>query len=200
MGQGGSGRSARWSGHGTDPNYLMCVCAHPAEVRSTLNWGFRLLLWQIEVNRSTGEFQCTWTRSSPTSPLGDESMPNFFSLRLLSLNSKNQTRVRYGNRKAFMCLNFLVSSGFKSPSKATHYEWLDSTTTTFRIRKIGYESRTIRHALPLVLSTWHLGAKYVILSFIYFVCKKISDSRFADDLLPPITLFLFYSRILKNSA
>uniref|UniRef100_A0A1I7WRE3 Uncharacterized protein n=1 Tax=Heterorhabditis bacteriophora TaxID=37862 RepID=A0A1I7WRE3_HETBA len=39
----------------------MCVCAHPAEVRSTLNWGFRLFVKQIEVGRSTGEFQCTWT-------------------------------------------------------------------------------------------------------------------------------------------
>uniref|UniRef100_A0A1I7W715 Uncharacterized protein n=1 Tax=Heterorhabditis bacteriophora TaxID=37862 RepID=A0A1I7W715_HETBA len=31
-----------------------------------------------------------------------------------------------------MCLNYQVSSGFKSPSKVTHYEWLDTTRTTFR--------------------------------------------------------------------
>uniref|UniRef100_A0A1I7X0U4 Ig-like domain-containing protein n=1 Tax=Heterorhabditis bacteriophora TaxID=37862 RepID=A0A1I7X0U4_HETBA len=74
-------------------------------------------------------------RSSPTSRKGDESMPNFFSLRLLSLDSKIQTRVRYENRKVYISLNFQVSSGFKSPSKATHYEWLDTTRTTFRIGK-----------------------------------------------------------------
>uniref|UniRef100_A0A1I7XDP2 Uncharacterized protein n=1 Tax=Heterorhabditis bacteriophora TaxID=37862 RepID=A0A1I7XDP2_HETBA len=28
-----------------------------------------------------------------------------------------------------------LSSGFKSPSKATHYEWLDTTRTTFRLGK-----------------------------------------------------------------
>uniref|UniRef100_A0A1I7WRF8 t-SNARE coiled-coil homology domain-containing protein n=1 Tax=Heterorhabditis bacteriophora TaxID=37862 RepID=A0A1I7WRF8_HETBA len=113
----------------------MCVCAHPAEVRSTLNWGFRLFVKQIEVGRSTGEFQCTWTVSLEDSE-EYESMPNFFSLRLLSLDSKNQTRVKYEYQKVFICLNFQVSSGFKSPSKATHYEWLDTTTTTFRIGKL----------------------------------------------------------------
>uniref|UniRef100_A0A1I7WT16 Transmembrane protein n=1 Tax=Heterorhabditis bacteriophora TaxID=37862 RepID=A0A1I7WT16_HETBA len=73
----GSHRRVRWSCHGTDrglfafglfsylviADYLLCVCAHPAEVRSRLKSGFRLLLRQIEVDRSTGEFQCTWTVS-----------------------------------------------------------------------------------------------------------------------------------------
>uniref|UniRef100_A0A1I7WEU3 Uncharacterized protein n=1 Tax=Heterorhabditis bacteriophora TaxID=37862 RepID=A0A1I7WEU3_HETBA len=34
-----------------------------------------------------------------------------------------------------MLINLLSSSGFKSPSKATHYEWLDTTRTTFQIGK-----------------------------------------------------------------
>uniref|UniRef100_A0A1I7WIG6 O-fucosyltransferase family protein n=1 Tax=Heterorhabditis bacteriophora TaxID=37862 RepID=A0A1I7WIG6_HETBA len=46
-------------------------------------------------------------------------MPNFFSLRLLSLDRKMEPA------RLFKFLNFLVSSGFKSPSKATHNEWED---------------------------------------------------------------------------
>uniref|UniRef100_A0A1I7W8H3 cDNA n=1 Tax=Heterorhabditis bacteriophora TaxID=37862 RepID=A0A1I7W8H3_HETBA len=37
-------------------------------------------------------------------PWKDESMPNFLSLRLLSLDSRNRTSVRYGNRKLFFGL------------------------------------------------------------------------------------------------
>uniref|UniRef100_A0A1I7WM54 Transposase n=1 Tax=Heterorhabditis bacteriophora TaxID=37862 RepID=A0A1I7WM54_HETBA len=33
---------------------------------------------------------------------------------------------------------FSVPSGFKSPSKATHNEWLYTTRTTFRKEKAGY--------------------------------------------------------------
>uniref|UniRef100_A0A1I7WPK5 Pkinase_fungal domain-containing protein n=1 Tax=Heterorhabditis bacteriophora TaxID=37862 RepID=A0A1I7WPK5_HETBA len=33
---------------------------------------------------------------------------------------------------------FIVPSGFKSPSEATHNEWLDTTRTTFRKEKAGY--------------------------------------------------------------
>uniref|UniRef100_A0A1I7WXS3 Ig-like domain-containing protein n=1 Tax=Heterorhabditis bacteriophora TaxID=37862 RepID=A0A1I7WXS3_HETBA len=73
----GSHRRVRWSGHGTDrglflfgllsylviADNLLCVCTHPAEVRNRLKSGFRLFVKQIEVDRSTGEFQCTWTVS-----------------------------------------------------------------------------------------------------------------------------------------
>uniref|UniRef100_A0A1I7X183 Uncharacterized protein n=1 Tax=Heterorhabditis bacteriophora TaxID=37862 RepID=A0A1I7X183_HETBA len=55
----------------------------------------------------------------------------FFSASLIS-RQKNETSEKYGNLKEFIFLNFLVSSGFKSPSKATHNEWLDTTKTTFR--------------------------------------------------------------------
>uniref|UniRef100_A0A1I7XC80 DUF2724 domain-containing protein n=1 Tax=Heterorhabditis bacteriophora TaxID=37862 RepID=A0A1I7XC80_HETBA len=44
-----------------------------------------------------------------------------------------------------MFLNFLVSSGFKSPSKATHYEWLDTTRTTFRIGKVPKAPEAVQH-------------------------------------------------------
>uniref|UniRef100_A0A1I7WE29 Uncharacterized protein n=1 Tax=Heterorhabditis bacteriophora TaxID=37862 RepID=A0A1I7WE29_HETBA len=54
----GSRRRIRWKGHGTDPalyvfgllsylviaDYLLCVCAIPAEVRNRLGWGFRLFV------------------------------------------------------------------------------------------------------------------------------------------------------------
>uniref|UniRef100_A0A1I7XMI4 Serine/threonine-protein kinase Sgk1 n=1 Tax=Heterorhabditis bacteriophora TaxID=37862 RepID=A0A1I7XMI4_HETBA len=59
----------------------------------------------------------------------------------LTSQQKIETRVRYGYRKVYMFLNFLVSSGFKSPSKATHYEWLDTTRTTFRIGKLLLNTR-----------------------------------------------------------
>uniref|UniRef100_A0A1I7WD54 Transposase n=1 Tax=Heterorhabditis bacteriophora TaxID=37862 RepID=A0A1I7WD54_HETBA len=35
-------------------------------------------------------------------------------------------------------MRLVVSSGFKSPSKGTHNEWLDTTRTTFRNGKVGY--------------------------------------------------------------
>uniref|UniRef100_A0A1I7WU63 Transposase n=1 Tax=Heterorhabditis bacteriophora TaxID=37862 RepID=A0A1I7WU63_HETBA len=34
----------------------MCVCALPAEVRSRLNWGFRLFVEQPGVDRVNGTF------------------------------------------------------------------------------------------------------------------------------------------------
>uniref|UniRef100_A0A1I7X3C4 DUF4005 domain-containing protein n=1 Tax=Heterorhabditis bacteriophora TaxID=37862 RepID=A0A1I7X3C4_HETBA len=89
--------------------------------------------WVLNCFRSLLALKCLWTLTGHAEKeWKNESIPNFFSLRLLSLDSKNQTRVSYGNRKAFMSLNFQVSSGFKSPSKATHCEWLDTTRTTFR--------------------------------------------------------------------
>uniref|UniRef100_A0A1I7WEP1 Uncharacterized protein n=1 Tax=Heterorhabditis bacteriophora TaxID=37862 RepID=A0A1I7WEP1_HETBA len=38
-------------------------------------------------------------------------------------------------RSVSVTLPMIFSSGFKSPSKATHYEWLDTTRTTFQIGK-----------------------------------------------------------------
>uniref|UniRef100_A0A1I7WHL8 Signal peptide protein n=1 Tax=Heterorhabditis bacteriophora TaxID=37862 RepID=A0A1I7WHL8_HETBA len=70
--------------------------------------------------------------SFPTSPSGGERIyaQFFISASLISRH------VRYGNRKVFISLNFQVSSGFKSPAKATHNEWLDTTRTTFRYLKV----------------------------------------------------------------
>uniref|UniRef100_A0A1I7XV75 Uncharacterized protein n=1 Tax=Heterorhabditis bacteriophora TaxID=37862 RepID=A0A1I7XV75_HETBA len=42
-----------------------------------------------------------------------------------------------------------LSSGFKSPSKATHYEWLDTTRATFRIGKTSRPS-ALKHPVGVV--------------------------------------------------
>uniref|UniRef100_A0A1I7XUF1 C-type lectin domain-containing protein n=1 Tax=Heterorhabditis bacteriophora TaxID=37862 RepID=A0A1I7XUF1_HETBA len=50
-----------------------------------------------------------------------------------------------------------VSSGFKSPSNATHYEWLDTTRTTFRIGKTNsYFGGQLLYSYPMD----ELGKKY----------------------------------------
>uniref|UniRef100_A0A1I7WKD9 Uncharacterized protein n=1 Tax=Heterorhabditis bacteriophora TaxID=37862 RepID=A0A1I7WKD9_HETBA len=64
----------RWSDPGRFPfghlsylviaDYLLCVCAFPAEVRKRLKWGFRLFARQIAVDRTVGKFRCTWTTFS----------------------------------------------------------------------------------------------------------------------------------------
>uniref|UniRef100_A0A1I7WEP7 TIR domain-containing protein n=1 Tax=Heterorhabditis bacteriophora TaxID=37862 RepID=A0A1I7WEP7_HETBA len=42
---------------------LVCNCTLPAEVRSTLKWGFRLVAKEDADDRASGKFQCTWTVS-----------------------------------------------------------------------------------------------------------------------------------------
>uniref|UniRef100_A0A1I7WE37 Uncharacterized protein n=1 Tax=Heterorhabditis bacteriophora TaxID=37862 RepID=A0A1I7WE37_HETBA len=73
----GSRRSEEWGGRWSDPgrlpfghlsylvaaDYLLCVCAIPAEVRKRLKWGFRLFLKQIAVDQSSSPFLYTSTGS-----------------------------------------------------------------------------------------------------------------------------------------
>uniref|UniRef100_A0A1I7WY84 Uncharacterized protein n=1 Tax=Heterorhabditis bacteriophora TaxID=37862 RepID=A0A1I7WY84_HETBA len=109
-------------------DYLLCVSTIPAEVRNRLRWGFRLFVKQTTVDRCSGALLsrgiCLSALIPP--PLREESgtildAPRAFGTEVLTASG---------------ALWHPVSSGFKSPSKATRNEWLDTTRTTFRIWKL----------------------------------------------------------------
>uniref|UniRef100_A0A1I7WRN2 CUB domain-containing protein n=1 Tax=Heterorhabditis bacteriophora TaxID=37862 RepID=A0A1I7WRN2_HETBA len=91
------------------------------------------------VDRCSGKFRCTWTVSLEDSAESKFSGGFFlyFSRAFLSRGfALALYRAEALPRGSSLTSPLGVSSGFKSPSKATHNEWLETTRTTFRIEKL----------------------------------------------------------------